>query len=139
MCAVLCGCAGLPVLAFSSSSLQCLRHRAEKGCNGSMQWSEIKHLREVFKANGYPETVVKRNLRAQPTPTNSSRTSQPAPKLLLLPYVPGLSERIERVSATRVKTVCRSRGTLRSALVQVKQPREDRKKKVVIYEVHERL
>ena len=35
----------------------------------------------------------------------------------------------------RVKTVCRSRGTLRSALVRVKQPREDRKKKGVIYEV----
>ena len=116
--------------------IQCLRHRAENVCNGSMRWSEIRHLREVFKANGYPETVVKRNLRARPTPTNSSRTSQPAPKLLLLPYVPGLSERIERVCLPLgVKTVCRSRGTLRSALVRVKQPREDRKKKGVIYEV----
>ena len=89
--------------------IQCLRHRAEKVCNGSMRWAEIRHLREVFKANGYPETVVKRNLRARPTPTNSSRTSQPAPKLLL-PYVPGLSERIERVCRPLgVKTVCRSR------------------------------
>ena len=101
-----------------------------------MRWPEIRHLRQVFKTNGYPETMVKRNLRARPTPTNFSQTSQPAPKLLLLPYVPGLSERIKRVcQPLRVKTVCRSRGTLRSALVRVKQPREDRKKKGVIYEV----
>ena len=31
--------------------------------------------------------------------------------------------------------MCKSRGTLRSALVQVKQPKQDRKKNGVIYEV----
>ena len=31
--------------------------------------------------------------------------------------------------------VCRFRSTLRSALLQVKQPPEDRKKKGVVYEV----
>ena len=78
-------------------SNQCLRHKAEKVCDGSMWWPEIRHLRQVFKANGYLDAVVKKNLRAQQTPANSSQTSQPAPKLLLLSYVPGLSERIERV------------------------------------------
>lgn len=116
--------------------IQCLRHRAEKVCNGCMQWPEIRHLRQVFKANSYSKTMVKRNLRALPTPTNFSQTSQPAPKLLLLPYVPGLSKRIKRVyRPLGVKTICRSRGTLRTALVRVKQPKEDRKKKGVIYEV----
>ena len=52
--------------------IQCLRHRAEKVCNGRMQWPEIRHLRQVFKANGYPETVVKWNLQARPIPTNFS-------------------------------------------------------------------
>ena len=33
------------------------------------------------------------------------------------------------------KSVCRSRSTLRSTLVQVKQPSEDRKKKGVVYKV----
>ena len=61
--------------------------------------------------------------------------SQPALKLLLLLYVTGLSERIKRVCRPLgVKTVCTSRGTLRSSVVQVKQPRED-KKRGVIYEV----
>ena len=40
-----------------------------------------------------------------------------------------------RACQSRVKTVCRSRSTLRSALVQVKQPSEDRNKKGVVYEV----
>ena len=52
--------------------IQCLRHRAEKVCNGSMRWPEIRHLRQVFKANGYPETVVKWNLQGRPIPTNFS-------------------------------------------------------------------
>ena len=101
-----------------------------------MRWREIRHLRQVFKANSYPEAVVKRNLRARPTSANSSQASQLAPKLLLLPYVPGLSERIESVCwPLGMKTVCKSRGTLRSSLMQVKQPREDKKKRGVIYEV----
>ena len=116
--------------------IQCLRHRAEKVCDGSTRWPEIGHLRQVFKANGYPDAVVKKNLRARPTPANSSQTNQPAPKLLRLPYIPELSERIERVCRPLgVKTVCKSRGTLRNSLVRVKQPREDKKKKGVIYEV----
>ena len=115
--------------------IQCLRHRAEKVCDGSTQWPEIRHLRQVFKANDYPHAVMKKNLRVRPTPANSSQTNQPAPKLLLLPYIPGLSEKIEGVCRPLgVKTVCKSRGTLRNSLVRVKQPREDKKKKGVIYE-----
>ena len=30
-------------------------------------WQEIQHLRHVFRANCYPESVVKSNLRAQPS------------------------------------------------------------------------
>ena len=55
---------------------------------------------------------------------------------VILPYVPELSERIEKMCRPLgVKTVCRSICTLRSSLVHVKQPREDKKKKGVIYEV----
>ena len=80
--------------------------------------------------------VVKSNLRAQPSPSNPLTESQTPPKLLLIPYIPEVSERIERLCCPLgVRTVCKSRGTLRSSLVQVKQTRQDRKKKGVIYEV----
>ena len=63
-----------------------------------------------------------------------SQTSQTPPKLTLLCYILGLCERIKRVcQRLEVKTVCRSRSTLKNALVQVKQPSEDRKKKAVVY------
>ena len=105
-------------------------------CDGSTKWQEIEHLRRVFRANGYPEAVIKRNQRGQPTPSYSPQTSETPSKLLLLPYVPGLNERIERAyQSMGVKTVCRFRSTLRSTLVQVKQPSEDRKKKGFVYEV----
>ena len=59
--------------------IQCLRHRAEMVCSGGTRWKELGHLRQVFKANGYPETVVNRNLRARPTPRISTQTSQTPP------------------------------------------------------------
>ena len=105
--------------------------QTQKVCSGGTRWKELGHLRQVFKANGYPETVVNRNLRARPTPRISTQTSQTPPKLL--PYIPGLSERIEKMCRPLgVKTVSRSRCTLRSSLVHVKQPREDKRKKGVI-------
>ena len=116
--------------------IQCLRHRAKKVCNGSTKWQETEHLRQVFRAKGYSEAVIKGNLRGRPTISHSFKTSETPPKLLLLQYIPGLSERIERAcQPLGVKTVCRSRSTLRSTLVLVKQPSEDRKKKGVVHEV----
>ena len=79
---------------------------------------------------------MNRNLRARPTLSISNQTSQTPPKLRLLPYIPKLSERIEKMCRPLgVKTACRSRCTLRSPLLHVKQPREDKRKKGVIYEV----
>ena len=103
--------------------------------SGGTRWKELGHLRQVFKVNGYPETVVNRNLRTRPTPSTSNQTSQTPPKLLLLPYIPELSESIEMCRPLGVKTFSRSSCTLRSSLVHVKQPREDKRKKGVIYEV----
>ena len=73
-----------------------IRHRAERVCDGSTKWQEIEHLRQMFRANEFPEAVIKRNLRDQPTPSYTPQTSETPSKLLLLPYVPGLSKKIER-------------------------------------------
>ena len=80
--------------------------------------------------------MIKRNLRGRPTLSYSPQISETPSKMLLLPYVPRLSERSKRAcQPLGVKTVCRSRSTFKSALVQVKQPSEDRKNKGVVYEV----
>ena len=115
--------------------VQCLRVRAEKVCGGRKRWQEIQHLRQVFMANGYPGAVVKNNLRGRTTPTITTVETDSPPKLLHIPYVKGVSERIERMcKPLGVKTVMPFRSTLRSLLVKVKQPSPDRKNRVV-YEV----
>ena len=120
--------------------IQCLRDRAEKVCSGGTRWKELGHLRQVFKANDYPETVVNRNLRTRPTPRISTQTSQTPPKLLLLTYITELSERIDKMCRPLgVKTVSRSRCTLRSSLVHVKHPREDKRKKVSFMKFHAKI
>ena len=59
--------------------IQCLKHRAEKTCSGGTKWKELGHLRQVFKANGYPETMVNKSLRTRSTSSNSTPTSQAPP------------------------------------------------------------
>ena len=66
----------------------------EKVCEEGKRWQEIQHLRQVFSANGYPEPVVKNNLRGRPTSSNTTMESETSPKLLHLPYVKEVSERI---------------------------------------------
>ena len=58
------------------------------------------------------------------------------PKILCLPYVRGLSEKLERVcTSLGVKAAFRPMRTLRQALVKVKTPIPEEKKKGVMYEV----
>ena len=63
-------------------------------------------------------------------------TEGPAPKLLFLPYIAGVTERIERVcSPLGIQMICGYRGKMREALVKVKQPTSKLDKKGVVYEV----
>ena len=101
--------------------VQCLRVRAKNVCEEGKRWKEIHHLRQVFRANGYPEPVVKNNLRGRPKPSNTTMESERLLKLLHLPYVKGVSEQIEKMChPLGVKTVTKTADTLRSRLVKVK-------------------
>ena len=92
-----------------------MKVRAEKKCVEGKQWQEIQHLRQVFMANDYPEPVVKSNLRGRPTPTNTTTEKETPPKLLLLPYVRGVSEQIVKMCRPLgVRKVMKSASTLRS-------------------------
>ena len=65
----------------------------------------------------------------------SEEATEP-PKILCLPYVRGLSEKVERVcTPLGVKAAFRPMRTLRQALVKVKTPIPEEKKKGVMYEV----
>ena len=90
----------------------------------------------MFRANGYPEPVVKRNLRGRPTPTNTTIESETPLKLLLVPYARGFIEQIKKMCRPLgVSTVMKSASTLRSSIVKVKLARPDMKNKGAVYEM----
>ena len=66
--------------------MQCLKVRAERVCDEGKRWQEIQYLRQVFRANGYPEPIVKSNLRGRPI-NQHHRRKLDTPKLLLLSYI----------------------------------------------------
>ena len=71
-------------------------------------------------------------------PHSSTQTAEQTttPKFLHLPYVRGVSERIERkCRRLGIRTTFKSNGTLREALVQTKDPQPEWKKKGVVYQV----
>ena len=66
--------------------------------------------------------------------TRTAEQEQTTPKFLHLPYVRGVSERIERkCRRLGIRTTFKSKGTLREALVQTKDPQPEWKKKGVVY------
>ena len=80
--------------------VQCLRVRAEKVCEEGKQWWEIQHLRQMFRANSYPEPVVKNNLRGRPTLSNTTMESETPPQA----PSPSLYQRSERTNWEDVLT-----------------------------------
>ena len=78
-------------------------------------------------------------LHQQPRPQTAADTTQQTPerpRTLFLPYVQGVSERIERVCrGLNDRPVFKSRGTLRQLLVRVKAPRPEVERNNVMYEV----
>ena len=74
---------------------------------------------------GYPAQIISRCLRtvehSTSTVVSGTMTETEPPKILYLPCVRGLSERIQRVCRrVRVKAVFQSGGTLRQILMKVK-------------------
>ena len=125
-----------------SGIIKCLGTRARKVCHAIRLTTLNNHLRQVFQANGYPTHLVYRTFRYHPTPHHSpppKQTHKPrpcTPKFLHLPYVKGISERIERKCRhLGIRMTFKSRGTLREPLVQTKEPQPDQKRKGVVYEV----
>ena len=78
-------------------TVRCLGLKAEEICDGKSK-EELKHLRDTFRRNGYPKEIIERNL-SRTTPTireEEGASNTDKPKLLYLPYLKRLSEKIQR-------------------------------------------
>ena len=100
-----------------TSVVSCLKSRAERVCTGDGLKEELNHLSRVFQANGYPQEDDEQ-------------------RLLVLPHIKGLSEKIRLVCRPlNIKTAFRSSSTLRSLLTHVKVPTPPEEHKCVVYRV----
>lgn len=103
-----------------------MRDRAHRICDSEdNRWSEMEPLEGFLQANGFPSRLVKKTLSGQPRAKNNPDTEPQslthAPKLFRLPYVCGLSEKLQKIHAPLgVKAVFKFQATLRRSLVQVK-------------------
>ena len=115
-----------------------MRDRALQVCDEDHRQQELHHLEKVFTANGFPTKVVKSSLSMpQKPPSNTSQdTPSEEPKVLCLPYVRRLSEKIEKVCAPLgIKAVFKPSNTLRQSPVHVKNRLPEEKKRSVVYQV----
>ena len=122
-----------------SGTVRCLGSRAETICVDEIsREEELAHLRDTFRGNGYPDRIVTNDLRKPPRTTLPSDEEQPTtnPSKLFLPYIQGLSENIQnRCRKMGIRTVFKSRGTLRQLLMNVKTPIPEMNKKEVVYQI----
>jgi hypothetical protein len=82
--------------------------------------------------------MIQRALHQPPKPNQHKSTDDDSTdtKMLFLPYVRGVSERIETVfHQLNIKMVFKSNGTLRQTLMRVKNKRPEELRRGVVYEV----
>ena len=99
----------------------------------------MEHLARVFEANGFPEKLVRKTqVKPQRQQTCEPEEEEPL-KTLHLPYVRGLSEKIEKTCGPLwtcgVKAILKPQSTLKRQFVRVKQKMPKEKKKEVVYQV----
>jgi len=104
--------------------IACLSNRAEKVCGQQSLKSELSHLKKTFEANGYPPSLLSRELHQetpQPTQSNTNDQENQCQKVIYLPYVQQTSEHIQRICRQiGVKAVFKSQSTLREALMKLR-------------------
>ena len=97
-----------------TSVVSCLKSRAERVCAGDGLEEELNHLSRVFQVNGYPHAVTAGVLSKKRRAPITTSTEVDEQKLLVLPYIKGLSEKVRLVCRPlNIKTAFRSSSTFK--------------------------
>jgi hypothetical protein len=126
--------------------VKCLYNRAKTVCNSNQNLEEeVNLIKSVLRENAYPDQFVEKtidNIKNNNPPNNHS--TQPTGALTspthfttnIIPYVPGLSEKIKRIGHRYdVRTSFRTTNTLRSILTQTKPKNTEESTKNCVYSI----
>ena len=98
------------------------------------QEKEKKYIKEVLKANNYKNWAFKISKKTNP-PRNQTTRSYHRNTRIMLPYVRGLSEQLQKIYNKHGVQVChKPYNTLRQHLVKPKDPTPDLERCGIIYE-----
>ena len=124
--------------------VKCLRLKAANIWDHECEQAEVSHLKQIFQANGYPSDCIepilnKRYGQHHVTSDQTGQVDDEREHVLCLPYVRGVSERIDRVckslTTVKIKVVFKPIRILRHILTNVKNNLPSEKKKGVVYTV----
>lgn len=116
--------------------ISCLKHRAKTICSDSLVQQELNHLKDVFITNGYPPRVIQNTMTKQKSTMTTPPSDDPKPATLYLPYIKGVSEKIEKqVRPLNIRTVFRTSTTLGRHLTTVKSKIARDSIKGVVYQI----
>ena len=96
---------------------------------------EHSHIKSALNTCGYPDWIIKRHrVRKPPTTTPSDKPETKG--LAVLPYVKGVSERIQRVLQKRlIKVALKPVNTIRQAVIHPKDKLPITSKSGVVYQI----
>ena len=109
-----------------------LLHRAETHCSDIKSYNtEVQLIEKVLVNNRYPRQLIRNINRKRKRKTTVEQENKKPDALVVIPYVPDLSEKIIRLGArANIRVVCKSGDTLRTRLVKFK-PRQETNKEVI--------
>ena len=114
--------------------LGCMQERAHRICDTTHKKPKLQHLQHVFQATGFPQDLVSDTLAHQPLAvTPSGSTSDEPPKILCVPYIRGLSERV--CTPLGVRAAFKPMRTLTQTLMQLQNHNLEEKRKSVVYKI----
>jgi hypothetical protein len=113
-----------------------LLHRAKSHCFEKQDLkNEEERIEQILTANDYPSHVlnkIKYNLKRE----KKKEEKEKPVTTVVIPYVQGLSEKIQRLGReVNVRVVCSSRDTLKSTLVRTKPDVKKSMNKNVVYSI----
>ena len=92
--------------------------RALRICDRTSKQIEMEHLARVFEANGFQDKLIRQALSRTPTQKDHEYQPEEEPQRRLhIPYVRGLSERLEKACAS---PGVKASSSLKQLLVRVK-------------------
>ena len=117
--------------------VQTLCTRAERlSSTPNKKSSEVKHIFNALKKNGYPKQLIQRHFKALQSKADVPAEDKDDTITVVLPYVKGVSEAMRRILArANIRTTFRPCYTLKQHLVKPKDPVSPEKKSNVVYSV----